>query len=167
MNASKVVLVLAALLILSVGVNVLFYINSQAPKNTDLAQLVHKFGSFNISHHTYDFSPPVSMYRAITIGLQSDGWNASSLANLTISANLKEIEFTSNGTSSGYQVMSEVKEPAKNWADVELNSTTVDKYVWIISLDKNEQIGIPHVLPVGLYFVSAKTGELLPHGHLF
>ena len=61
------------------------------------------YGSTPIVGGNYSFSPPISLYRALNLALASDGWNQSSLTNMTIYASLDYEVFYTNVTAL-YQV---------------------------------------------------------------
>jgi len=102
----------------------------------------------------YSFSPPVSMYHALQIALQSGGWNANSLKNMTISAQLDYCAFGSNS----FLEISPVASPPADWSPQQVNGTTY-RYVWTIIVEgPGPAHGIP---PPGYYLVDAATAELL------
>lgn len=87
MNKSILAVVLVIVLAISVSLNVLLYLQNQtiSKPNSDLALYNKEFGNVQVLSHSYDFSPPVTMYGAIKVGLESDGWNTTSLENMTVS----------------------------------------------------------------------------------
>jgi hypothetical protein len=145
------------------------------------------FGSTPIVGGNYSFSPPVSMYRAILIGLESDGWNAASLENMKVYVSLDYYIFYTNVTAlyqvaakenltlegrpnpnlnmtgTGFEQLHEVTEPAANYQPQFFSGVTI-RYIWSISVEKDSGFGIP---PPGYYMVDAATGELIPTGPLF
>jgi hypothetical protein len=103
------------------------------------------------------------MYHALKIALESGGWNATSLENMTVTVSLNYMEFTNSSTSSGFQTLYEVTQPAQSYSDVQVNSTTTYRYIWGIEVNENRHITIP---PYGLYYVDAQTGDIIPTGPL-
>jgi hypothetical protein len=87
----------------------------------------NEFNKTPTPRYEYTFSPPVSMYRALLIALESGGWNATSLQNMAISVELDFIAFGPNGWSLVYRVTS----PAVDWSPQQVNDTTY-RYVWTI-----------------------------------
>lgn len=129
----------------------------------DFSLYYDEFGTVFVESRSYNFSPPVSMYRALRIGLESDGWTASSLSNMTVRAFLEYREFWSNSSGSGSELLHYVTQPAKNYSAVQINDTTY-RYIWDIVVNSNTSVlSIP---PPGLYWVNAATGEIVPHGPL-
>jgi hypothetical protein len=163
-KASYFVIALAIILACSIAANVYFYTqyHSNAQSNAETA-FKSEFGNVFIVSPNYIFSPPITMYRALQIGLESDQWNAASLINLTVTVALDYMEFSNSSTFSGEQFMHEVKQPVQSYADVQVNSTTTYRYIWSISVTPDQGITIP---PYGLYYVDAQTGQIIPHGIL-
>jgi hypothetical protein len=109
--------------------------------------------------YTYTFFPPVSMYHALLIALESGGWNATSLENMAISAELDFCAFSFNSFRLVYRVTSQ----PVDWSPQQINDTTY-RYVWTIIVGGPGFIqSIP---PPGYYWVDAATGELVPTGIL-
>jgi hypothetical protein len=127
---------------------------------TDFNSFFLEFGNVSVQGPNLDFSPPVDMYRALTIALESDNWNASSLSNMTVHVFLEYWEFWGNG---GACLLHDVTQPAKDYSAVQVNGTTY-RYIWDIEVEPSGNIwDIP---PPGLYWVDAATGEIVPHGIL-
>ena len=124
---------------------------------TDFDRYFLEFGNVSLQSPNINFSPPVDMYRALTIALESDGWNASSLGNMQVYVDLEYREFLSN---YGSQWLHDVTQPAKDYSPVEINGTTY-RYVWEIEVEPSNMNVIP---PLGFYWVDAATGEIVPHG---
>jgi hypothetical protein len=124
-----------------------------------------EFGSVSIVSRSYDFSPPVSMYDALRIALESDGWNASSLSDKMIRVSLQYIAFMN---TSGLSVISDLTQSAKDYSSVQVNGTTY-RYVWTIyvvqSLYVPTGLGPGHLF--GIYYVDSASGEIVPHGQIF
>jgi len=116
-----------------------------------------RFGNVPVLGPNIDFSPPINMYRAITIALESDGWNASSLINMTVNAYLEYREIWSNSTGSGWTLLHEVTQPTENYSPVQVNGTTY-RYIWDIVVEPNGTM----LLPPPTYWVDAATGEIVP-----
>jgi len=122
-------------------------------------QYYDEFNKTPTPTYNYPFSPPVSMYHALLIALESGGWNATSLQNMAISVELDFIAFGPNGWTLIYRVTS----PAVDWSPQQVNDTTY-RYVWtIIVYYSGSAKSIP---PSGYYYVDAATAELVPTGEL-
>jgi len=130
---------------------------------TDFDRFFLEFGNVSLQSPNINFSLPVNMYRALTIALGSDGWNASSLSNMAVQVSLGYWGFWSNSSVSGYEWLHSVTQPAKDYSVVQVNGTTY-RYIWEILVEPSGNIrDIP---PPGLYLVDAATGEIVPHGIL-
>ena len=104
--------------------------------------------------YNYNFSPPVSMYHALLIALESGGWNATSLENMKISVGLDYCAF---GPYNSFMQIHQVTSPPVDWSPKQVNDTTY-RYVWT-TLVYSPPI---HSLPPGWYYwVDAATAELL------
>jgi heme/copper-type cytochrome/quinol oxidase subunit 2 len=146
------------------------------------------YGSTPIVGWNYSFSPPIPMYRAIIIGLQSDEWNASSLENMTVHVSLDYYVFYTNVSALyqlasqenltltgypnpdlnmtggyGYELIHEVTAPVDDYRPQIFNGVSL-RYVWSIVVQENSGMCIP---PPGCYLVDAATAELIPTGPLF
>jgi hypothetical protein len=132
---------------------------SASQNATDFNSFFLEFGNVSVQGPNLDFSPPVDMYRALTIALESDNWNASSLKDMTVYAYLQYWEFSSNEAVW----LHDVTQPAKDYAAVQVNGTTY-RYIWDIEVEPSGNIR--EIPPPGLYWVDAATGEIIPHGML-
>jgi hypothetical protein len=166
-----------------------FYVNSTAAENYE-ATYHNLYGVTPVAGGNYSFSPPISMYHAIDIALASDGWNQSSLQNMTVYASLQKMLLYTNGSAlleyakkanvtltanpdpnspligetSGIEYLGEVTTPVDNYQPQFFGQVTV-RYIWSLAIKENGVIQVP---PPGVYFVDAATGEIVPPtGHLF
>jgi hypothetical protein len=159
-----------------------------APSDNPEATYHNLYGSTPLEGGNYSFSPPISMYRAVDIALASDGWNQSSLQNMTVHASLEKMVFYTNGsalleyadkenvtltgypsasnpsigTMSGFETLGEVTVPVDNYQPQFYDQVTV-RYIWSITVMQNGGSSIP---PPGISFVDASSGELVPVGLL-
>jgi hypothetical protein len=132
---------------------------NELQNTTDFDRFFLEFGNVSLITSSINFSPPVDMYRALTIALESDGWNASSLSGLQVYVNF--LKYSSNDSSGTY--LQPVTEPPKDYSAVQINGTTY-RYVWDIEVQPGgNRLFIP---PLGLYWVDAASGEIVPHGLL-
>ena len=104
------------------------------------------------------------MYHALKIALDSDGWNATSLENMTVTVSLDYREFTNTSDSFGWQLISHVTQPAPSYADDQVNSTTTFRYVWDITVNPSQCVSFT---PWGFFYVDAQTGAIIPHGPIY
>ena len=112
----------------------------------------------------YNFSPPITMYQALKIALESDSWNATSLENMTVTVSLDYMEFLNSSTGSCSELIHEVTNPAPYYSDMQVNSTTTYRYIWSVEVNRAQGFTYP---PFGYYLVDAQTGELVPHEPLY
>lgn len=165
------------------------YVNSTASRNYE-ATYHNLYGSTPVAGGNYSFSPPISKYHAIDIALASDGWNQSSLQNMTVYAKLQKMLFFTNGSAllqyaekenvtlmvlpnpnlpnlsdmSGIENLGEVTAPVDNYKP-QYNGQVIIRYIWNIVVTQSDGgICIP---PPGLCYVDASSGEIVPHGMLF
>ncbi len=155
-------------------------------KTTPVTTYHDLFGSTPIVGGNYSFSPPVTMYRAVTIGLESDGWNASSLNNMTVHVSLNYYIFYTNvtalyqliskdnitltglpdpnltGAASGFEIINAVTAPVDNYQPQIFNGVSC-RYIWAIEVEQNSGMCMP---PPGYYLVDAATAQLIPTGPL-
>ena len=142
----------------------------------------NEFKNTPTTSYNYTFSPPVPMYHALLIALESGGWNATSLKNMTISVGLDYCAFFENLSTesgwetlgnctfrtsppvTGFQVLYAVTQAAVDWSPQQINGITY-RYVWTIAVERpGNTLSIP---PLGLYYVDAATAELVPTGNLY
>jgi hypothetical protein len=106
--------------------------------------------------YNYNFSPPISMYHALLIALESGGWNATSLRNMKISVELDYCAFLNSPNESGGGPLYPVTHSVTDWSPKQVNYTTY-RYVWTIIVYYSGPFkSIP---PPGYYYVDAATGE--------
>jgi hypothetical protein len=165
------------------------YVNSTASGNYEAAYH-NLYGSTPVAGGNYSFSPPLSKYHAIDIALASDGWNQSSLQNMTVYATLQKMLFYTNASalleyaenenvtlrvvpnvnvpevaaSSGTAVLGEVTVPVDNYQPQYYGQVTI-RYIWSIVVTHSNGGG--YLPPPGLCYVDASSGEIIPQGHLF
>jgi hypothetical protein len=143
-----------------------FFVFTTPPQQSNDPYSTQYYDEFNKSPalaYNYNFSPPISMYHALLIALESGGWTESSLINMTVRVFLEYTEFWSNSSSSGSEFLHEVTQPARDYSPVQVNGTTY-RYIWDIVVENNVGLQMP---PPGLYYVDAATGEIVPTGPLY
>jgi DNA-binding HxlR family transcriptional regulator len=125
----------------------------------------NEFGVIPATNVNSSFSPPVSMYRALQMALQAEGWNKTSLNGMTVGAYLMNSETATysdangNGTS---MLFSYITNPPSDYSDVNGNGV-IYRYVWQIIVRNSTVIQIP---PPGFSLIDAATAEIIPHGFL-
>jgi hypothetical protein len=151
------------------------------PQNTaDFNRFFLEFGNVSVQSPNLNFSPPVSMYRALLIALESGGWTTTSLKNMTINVRLDycafyndfsspsgwetlgNCTFRTNPPVTGFDLIYPVTHPPADWSPQQINGITY-RYVWTIIVEYSGSSGIP---PPGYYYVDAATAELVPTGIL-
>ena len=87
---------------------------------------------------------------------------------MTVSASPEYWEFWSNSSGSGSELLHYVTQPANDYLPIQINGTTY-RYIWDIVVDNSTYLVqyVPHTPPLGLYWVDAATGELIPTGPLY
>ena len=141
----------------------------------------NEFNKTPTTLYNYSFSPPVSMYQALFIALESGGWTAESIKNMTIYVELDYYAFYENlSTPSGWMALGNatfrtnppatgsvwlyhVTQPPVDWSPQQIDNITY-RNVWTIIVEYSTPIlSIP---PAGYYYVDAATAELVPTGPL-
>jgi hypothetical protein len=150
------------------------------PKNYSVAYY-DEFDKTPTTLYNYSFSPPVSMYQALFIALESGGWTAESLKNMTLYVELDYDAFFENlSTPSGWITLGNgtfrtnppvtgsarlypVTQPPVDWSPQQIDNITY-RYIWTIAVGGPGSLrSIP---PAGYYYVDAATPELVPTGIL-
>ncbi len=152
----KTVLSLALIAILAFSVFINFYINSPISQE---AYYYIKFGVVPKSNFAYPFSPPVSMYRALQIGLESQGYDKISLIGMSVTADFV-YAFTDTGTFiGGTSIIRSVTTPPIDYSPTIVVLAGVYEYAWAITVNHATN---PSKSPIGFCLVDAQTGMLLP-----
>lgn len=110
MGLKSVALLLVALLIASSAIALLEY-NQTFVLQKEIARsngidfeamaYYNEFGVIPATNVNSSFSPPVSMYRALQMALQADGWNKTSLNGMIVDAYLMNSETRTDSTAFG------------------------------------------------------------------
>jgi len=174
MDKGRLVSILAAVIAVLICLNVILYYQNYTinQQKNDFVAYYNEFGNVSIQSISYNFSPPVSMYRALKIALENGGWNTTSLENMTVKVSLDYYEFTTENTtlgpSSGFEFLYSVTHPVNDYSAVTVKnatSTTTYRYIWTVIVDPSS--GVSGIPPPGLYWVDAATAEIVPTGPLF
>ena len=140
---------------------------------TAAALYYNQFGPVTpITNVNSSFTPPISMYQALLIGLEADGWNKTSLQGFTVYISLMPWytvtnsagPYVSNSTGNYYDSTSidlneNMINPPANYSDVYSNGI-IFRYVWQIDIQKVGHMSIP---PWDLIFIDASTGQIVPN----
>jgi len=183
MDKGQLVSILAAVIAVSICLNVALYYQNYSvnQQKDDFNAFYHEFGNVSIQSISYNFSPPVSMYRALKIALENGGWNTTSLENMTVKVSLGYYEFwnssitikspydnTTSGPSQGFGFLYSVTHPVDDYSAITVKNATyitTYKYIWTITVEPSS--GGFFIPPPGLYWVDAATAEICPTGPLY
>ncbi len=111
-----------------------------------------EFGEIPVTNVNSSFTPPISLYTALIIGLQAKGWNKTSLNGMGVGAYLSSYsQISADGSITSLSPLSNI--PA-NYSDIHYNST-VYGYVWQITV-QYPGFGFPQCT-----LVDASTGQIL------
>ncbi len=177
MNKSLCVIVLVVALVVSVFVNVALYFQNYNDNQLkdDFDAYYNEFANVTVKSISYNFSPPVSMYKALKIALEHGGWNTTSLENMTVSVSLNYRVFVVNDTmenpsgvttlipGSGSHLLHSITQPVDDYSAVTVGNSTSYKtyrYIWsVLVTEKSGGISLP---PPGYYWIDAATAEIIP-----
>jgi hypothetical protein len=113
------------------------------------------------------FTPPVSMYEALLIGLENDGLNKTSLQGFTIYCSLTGWETLTNHTDkeayatppfNESQVATVITSPPTDYSNVYSNGI-IYSYVWHIDIFKTSMSF--DIKPYDVIVIDASTGKIL------
>ena len=137
--------------------------------NPEATLYYYKFGSITpITFTNASFSPPISMYKALLMGLDDVGWNKTSLKGFDIYVNLVPWETSANYTDTivggappfnDSQIARIMNSPPANYSAVYSNGI-IYRYIWQIDLMKSAPIGSQLWDVIA---VDASTGQILDH----
>ena len=183
MDKGQLVSILAAVIAVSICLNVVLYYQNYSinRQKNDFTAYYNEFGNVSLQSISYNFSPPVSMYRALKIALENGGWNSTSLENMTVKVSLGYFEFwndsiiiknpydnTTSGPGQGSEFLYSVTHPVNDYSAVTAKNATYTmtyRYIWTIMVEPSS--GGFSIPPPGLYWVDAATAEIIPTGPLF
>jgi DNA-binding HxlR family transcriptional regulator len=125
-----------------------------------------EFGLIPATNVNSSYAPPVSMYRALQIALETEGWNKTSLNGMAVGAYLMKWQ-TINGPNyyndTGIISIDGSLSPPSDYSDVYSNGV-IYQYVWQITVENSSRPTIP---PIGFSLVDAATGQILPNPPLY
>jgi len=155
-RTDKALLTVALVAILAFSVFVSLGLNGPISQE---AYFFIKFGVVPRSNFAFPFSPPISMYRALQIGLESQGYDKISLIGMSVTADFV-YAFTITGASEGGSSITRlIMTPPTNYSSAMLPFAGVYDYAWAITVNHATN---PSSTPVGFCLVDAQTGALLP-----
>jgi hypothetical protein len=129
------------------------------------AAYYNEFGVVPTTNVNSSFSPPISMYQALIIALENEGWDKASLHGMTVGAFLVNGE-TETNTSSYFNtgvIGQPVTNPPANYSDVYGNGV-IYMYIWEIDVNNAIRMSNP---PLGFSLIDASTGEILHNPPLY
>jgi DNA-binding HxlR family transcriptional regulator len=104
--------------------------------NFEAAAYFSEFGLIPATNVNASFTPPVSMYRALQLALETEGWNKTSLYGMNVGAYLTKWETFTNATGSignGSRIIDlnggTLTSPPADYSDV-FGDGVVYRYVW-------------------------------------
>lgn len=177
MNKIIFVIFLATALAVSTLLNVVLYFQNSSDNQLkdDFDAYYNEFANVTVKSISYNFSPPVSMYKALKIALEHGGWNTTSLENMTVSVSLNYRVFVVNDTMEnpsgvttylpgwGSHLLYSITQPVDDYSAVTVGNSTSNKtyrYIWSVSVTQTSGgISIP---PPGYYWIDAATAEIIP-----
>jgi len=161
-----IVLVLVVALAVSVVANAAQFIANQQLSNTNLgeANIYYKeFGVIPSANVNSSFNPPISMYHALQIGLESEGWNRTSLEGMRVGISLVHGEILTNESQPWATIGGAVTSPPASYSAIyDVNATYL--YLWEITVEKAQGFTTP---PSGFVLVDAASGEVIPNPPLY
>ncbi len=143
-------------------------VNRIGEVNFDAMAYYNEFGVIPATNVNASFAPPVSMYRALQLALEADGWNKTSLNGMRVSAYLTKWQQVTEPTyfnSTTWEPITiditenQLTTPPSDYSPV-YSSGVVYRYVWQIAVQGPNGITIP---PIGFSLVDAATGEIVPN----
>lgn len=159
-----IVLILVAVLAISTSANISQFMFNQQLRNTNIGEAniyYNEFGVIPSTNVNSSFIPPVSMYRALQIALETDGWNKASLRGMTVNINLMHGDTITNSSTYFTGIDGEVTSPPANYSNVYGDGDSIIyRYIWEIAVNNASSPGIP---PLGFSLVDAVSGVILPN----
>ena len=114
-----------------------------------------EFGIIPTTNTNSSYTPPISIYKALQIALEADGWNKTLLNGKNIDARLTTIQTATNGTFSSVSPLTNIP---IDYSDVYGNDI-IYQYAWQITVSNASR---PTYMR-GFSFIDASTGQLLPN----
>ena len=124
----------------------------------EVAAYYNEFGTIPASYFAYPFSPPISMYYALQIGLETDGWNKTSLQGMVVGVSLVHGQTGGNESVFGTGIDAYETTPPANYSNIYDNGT-IYRYMWEIIVNNATAPTRP---PRDFILVDTTTGWVLP-----
>jgi hypothetical protein len=99
------------------------------------------------------------MYRALIIGLESQGYDKISLIGMSVTADFAYAFTITGAAEGGSSITRLVTTPPTNYSSTIVDFAGVYDYAWAITVNHATN---PSSSPVGFCLVDAQTGALLP-----
>jgi len=111
------------------------------------------------------FAPPISIYQALLIGLESQGYTKTLLQGTSISINLLPWYLIANSTSGtiqggGFNSQLTMTNPPENYSDIYSNGV-IYLYVWEIDIQKTDLLSLSNSVVPQQVLVDASTGAIV------
>jgi DNA-binding HxlR family transcriptional regulator len=135
--------------------------------NSDATAYYNEFGAVvPITNVNSSFAPPISMYHALLIGLNADGWNKTTLQGMTIHASLMPWQTVTDSAAYNKDLklpmnlnIRTMTNPPASYSDTYGNGV-IYEYVWQIDIGVSGVLQMP---PPGFILIDASTGQILPN----
>ncbi len=160
MNKTLTIALIAVLALSGLQVVLVLYIQHENDLLTYQEQTFYnEFGLLPVSNFAYPFSPPISMYQALQIGLESEGWDKTSLAGMSVRADFVYAFTETAYLSGGTTIVRMVTTPPSNYSSTSEGLAGTYEYAWAITVKNATNPSNP---PFGFTLVDAQAGSLLP-----
>lgn len=144
-------------------VSSVYLFESQRSDPSYQAQFRAEFGDVTVSVQPQNVSaPPVPMYEAMDIALESGGWNSTSLENMTVNVSFNCLQIWNDSETPGSVSCVPFSFPVSNYTAVMFSNATytvITYYVWDVTVTRTG--GIPGS-PIPMYWVDVATGKIVP-----
>jgi DNA-binding HxlR family transcriptional regulator len=131
--------------------------------NLEATAYYDEFGLIPFTNVNSSFAPPISMYRALQIALQTDGWNKTSLNGMVVGAYLMHGYLNTTSSIPDICLDGPVTTPPNSY-NVIYDTNAVYRYIWEITVNNASRPTRP---PIGFSLIDASTGQVLPNPPLW
>jgi DNA-binding HxlR family transcriptional regulator len=137
--------------------------------NFDAMAYYSEFGLIPATNVNSSFAPPVSMYRALQIALEADGWNKTSLNGMIVGAYFHSWQTITNQSVYKPNLPQTISinpptTPPTDYSDV-YGDGVIYSYVWEIIVQNASQSNIHP--PIGFSLVDVSTSQILPNPPIY
>jgi len=132
----------------------------------------NEFGVVPSTNVNSSFAPPVSMYRALQIGLDSQGWNKTTLKSTMVYAYLMNWDMWTNNTAPAGITVGDanaiglVNSPPESYSHTQSDGI-VYGYGWVIEVWNSTELSTADLGILGYSLVDAISGQILPTSPVF